>query len=382
MTLPPAILESCLALPVANADGRRPAFQVRLVFDVPLDEGWLEDPVGWRPATNEGYYRWFSKTRRSALRVWTEEILGWTNGARGLPTVLLSDMSQLRGARVQGQDGLPDVRLHSIDLVPFRGAGLDEMPRKIGFGRRDMRPRPTSGALGLVFRGKACTVADYLRWTSSRAKMSKLRLASPRLERLGATMNIAGLVGELQLALSEGRRPDLRKMNARRGGLEFQLCQAVHLPRDVFGYDDSITEDQAQLVSATASLIASASRPRKGYPKDPDSTKMWMHPRSPQTIYALDDAGATFLIGASEDGFNQTTKPVVALEPHYLQWLLAQHVDTVSPAPQLLLSRSFTEAVRRTYMMRCLEFFGAIPEEEGEAAAEQEAAQKDNGKRS
>ena len=378
MTLPPAILNQCLALPIANADGRRPAFQVRLVFDVPLDEGWLEKPIAWRPATNEGYYRWFSKTRRSALRVWTEEILGWTKGARGLPKVLLSDMSQLRGARVEGQEGMPDVRLHSIDLVPFRSSGLDEMPRKIGFGRRGTRAQPTSGALGLVFRGKACTVGEYLRWTSSRAKMSKLQLVSRRLERLGATANIAGLVGELQLALSEGRRPDLRKMNARRGGLEFQLCQAVHFPRKVFGYDDSMTEEQAQLVGATASLIASASRPRKGYPKDPDSTKMWTHPRSPQTIYALDDAGATVLMGASEDGFNQTTKPVVALEPHYLQWLLAQHVDTVNPAPLLLLSRSFTEAVRRKYMMRCLEFFGAVPEEEAEAEA-QEAGQSGGG---
>ncbi|NLI78967.1 MAG: hypothetical protein GX442_21310 [Candidatus Riflebacteria bacterium] len=346
-----------MAFGLENGNDRRPAFQVRVVVEVPFDVAWLSGIPGWRLAPGDDHYGWFGKIHRRAWHSWGEDFLHWQGqSADALPHVFLLDLHFLKGCRVQGPADLPEAWLAGIDLVPLNWG---KEPRRLGFRTSASSSAGAGPAhtalLGLILEGKPTTLRQYLSLISARAGLGRFTLSSPRTEQKKLAITIGGLILEVTTSLAERRRPDPARMAGARSAPEFRLCQVVHVPAGV--YTDSPTDENFTDLVGPWELLATGSRPKPNYPKDPDSLMTWVHPRSPFTLYGLHDCGLSFLFGPSADGFNQTTKPRIAMEAHYLQWIQAMHATRTHRAYLPSIANTYTEALRRMYLKQCFEFF-------------------------
>jgi hypothetical protein len=338
-------LADALALPVRNEPHPERSFQVRLKLDIDFDPSHLTALIrpggGWRLAERKDYYSWFAKMNLEAMHAWARDLLLWHDDGKGeRPAVLLMDLSRLPEACVLNPPSGTALRLSQIDVVAY-GSSSD--------GGR------ARAAMGLVFEGGACSLGEALSFVSSRANLLKFRVAL----RGGAEVSVKDLAWRIEHSLREGTRPqpDVSPGAPAPGRGSVQLWQIVHVTQSV--WPAAPTATQADLLALAWRLVATVSKPKPGYPKGLEILHDLDSSLAQRTKYGLHDNGGSFLVGATDEKFNEENKPRVVMETHYLHFLLASRHALVGrePLPATALQLMSSVELHRLYYRHCEEWF-------------------------
>jgi hypothetical protein len=136
------------------------------------------------------------------------------------------------------------------------------------------------------------------------------------------------------------------------------MAIVAHVPGEGWDFSSEERSDDTVTSFTAAAMILTAARPRPEYPKLSPNTRRFMLPESPNTLYAIHDGGMGALLGPTRDKFNQSQKPRIVMEAHYLQWIIAKQLPHVPDSNPMALVASFERENRRRFMEEALAFVG------------------------